>query len=120
MSLEFFSQQAWRWKCNMSEAQWDINTAPSLSNIREEVINIDFDNYCNNRMVQGYFRYGGLKNIDKVSSYIPALKQKLSLYEEKENIEYLFDIRNFAMLECVKQTRLGKTFKSIDDKDHYR
>lgn len=62
-----------------------------------------FDTLRKNRMVVSFHKYGPLKiNYgDKLISAISNLEERLRLYKETGNTEYLADVANFAMIEFM-------------------
>ena len=79
----------------------------------------DFENLQRHRLVQGFFRYGGLnahgkKSWDRVSDIIKRAK----LYSETHNLEYLVDIANLCMLEFEEGKHSDRHFSSQDDATH--
>jgi hypothetical protein len=72
-----------------------------------------------NRLVMGAFRYGLLKegsggNYDSISSAI----QRLKLYQQTGNQEYLVDAANLCLVEFKCGSHENAHFKAIDDGVH--
>lgn len=58
-----------------------------------------FIRYQKNRLLQGYFRYGGFKEKKPKWNRISAIERYYSRWEEYGNGEYLVDVANYCMLE---------------------
>lgn len=79
----------------------------------------EFIRYQKNRIIVGFCRYGFL-GTDKLG-FIGRLEQKLSLYKQTGNMEYLVDIANYAMLEFISPAN-SKAYwpESFDDENSKR
>lgn len=69
-----------------------------------------------NRMIQGYFRYGYYKEHHR--DLPQGIEDRLKLYRETKNKEYLLDIGNFAMIEFDHPFLEDTYFESVDDGVH--
>lgn len=62
----------------------------------------DFIEKMRGSMIQSYYKYGRVSdNYPAIGNAIEDLKQRLQLYEETGNIDYLVDVSNFAMIEAM-------------------
>ena len=95
-----------------------VEPAPSLDEIAKIQSCPDFEEYCKNRMIMGYFRYGSLTSQIGKAKYdnIGAINRRLALYNKDHNREHLVDIANLAMVEFA--THPNYPFKSVDDGEH--
>lgn len=68
------------------------------------------------RMVTSFYKYGLLTDAypDKVDA-IGSLSERLRMYAETGNTEYLIDVANFAMIEFMHPRREGAFFAGTDD-----
>ncbi len=69
-------------------------------------------------MIMGYFRYG--KASESTVNNLEAAKDRLKLYENTGNQEYLRDAANFIMQERHKPSIKYVYFKAVDDCEHAR
>lgn len=67
-----------------------------------------------NRVVQGFHRYNGWKNSRDNNSvdFVRCMRDRIKLYEETGNSEYLMDVSNFAMAEFMYPTVPGAFFEA--------
>jgi len=117
--IRFFLDNLWRWKCNINEVDLNPKRVPDPKTIAKLVWSEKFDKLAKDAMIMGYFRYGGLKDVEKYD-YVKAYQSNLTNYERTGKLEYLVDARNFIMLEFIKQEKLGNKIEFSDDKEHYR
>lgn len=101
--------------CHLSGVKYKglIYDAPSLPKIIIEVKTLSskfvISMLC--RLVMGTFRYGSILKPSRLDyDMIGRLKEKLKLYEDTHNLELLFDIANYCLLEF---------FKRKDDPDYH-
>jgi hypothetical protein len=77
----------------------------------------EFDTLRKDRMVVSYYKYGPLK-INYKGAYIESIKsleQRLKMYKDTGNTEFLCDIANFAMIEFMCPQHPLAHFKTLDD-----
>jgi hypothetical protein len=78
----------------------------------------EFDEIRKRRMVVSFYKYGpistnaGQRLVDEVAS----LKDRLQLYIDTGNLEYLADVANFAMIEFMYPQHESPKFIAADDK----
>lgn len=73
---------------------------------REEILREDFsENFINkmkNAIEMSYYKYGHAKRTyPELAKACSCVQQRLNLYFETHNTEYLVDVANFAMLEFM-------------------
>lgn len=112
MTLDFFLNNAWRWKVGMPEKEWLLDT----KNIEETEWNEQFIQYMKNRLIMGSLRYGrlnapGKPKYDRVASIIRRAK----LYEETGNQETLVDIANECLCEFTEPNHPNYHFEAADN-----
>lgn len=116
---KFYITNLWRDMVGKPELPWDTNPKKmSLEEIVKSNTSPEFNRLGDNRMVQGFFRYGKLGEqgmINRVGYIINKAKE----FRDTKNLECLVDIRNVAMAEYVeKKNEPGYHFESLDDKNH--
>jgi hypothetical protein len=129
---EFFMDNAWKWKCGLSEIDYDKRDKIDSGSIKsiEDLINLSIPDFlqktteivnklADHRMMQGTFRYGSKtrENIGKYD-YKEFLQRRLTLYKETNNMEYLVDLFNGIRLEWLEAENKSYHFQSIDDGEH--
>lgn len=73
-----------------------------------------------NRMVTSFYKYGSLKaNFDRKNPedncrILPCLEDRLKLYKETGNTEWLIDIANYAMMEFMYPQHPRAHFRATD------
>lgn len=77
-----------------------------------------FLEYMFNRLIIGRLRYGPKKPSAPAYDYAGSIADKIKLYEETGNTEYLVDIANYCMLEFRHGAHPNKHFSATDDADH--
>lgn len=80
----------------------------------------EFERLMRNRLMMGFFRFGGLyvnrpKGITEF--HIKYIQDKLDQYEKTKNIEMLVDIANLALVEFVTGDNPKRHFKAEDRKE---
>ena len=76
-----------------------------------------------NRMIASYYKYGPLalnvhrKNKEDNVDVIASLKERLRLYEQTGNTEWLVDVSNFAMIEFMYPQHPDAHFRATDSKE---
>jgi hypothetical protein len=89
----------------------------------QEILDTEYfpqvDTLCKNRMIVSFFKYGPVKkNYEKgMVKAVEEIQARLDLYKKTHNLEYLLDIRNFAMIEFKYPTYKDAHFTSTDNKD---
>jgi len=103
----------------MSETKTTIKDAPDIMVIFRCNWSHKFIEYMKNRMIQGYFRYGSMKeNEPGLLDCIGSIERRVELYKQTGNDEILVDIANIAMAEFVNGCHPKKHFESVDDGYH--
>lgn len=96
----------------------DIKMTTKLS--PQEIVDSEMDweflTEMSHGMLMGYFRYG--KASDSKINNLKEVYNRLKLYEETKNQEYLRDAANFIMQERRRPSLSGVYFKTIDDGHH--
>lgn len=83
----------------------------------------DFVQKMKNRMIASFYKYGPLaKNANRKDpetriDEIASLKERLELYEETGNTEWLVDAANFAMIEFMYPQHPNAHFRATDSKE---
>lgn len=65
-----------------------------------------------NRMSISFHKYGYIADAHSTCDHVASLKQRLALYEETGNTEWLADVANFAMCETMKKGQ--EAFRATD------
>jgi hypothetical protein len=77
----------------------------------------EFTQMMANRIMVGVFRHEA-DNPDNfgtpIQDYHKHLKQKLRMYEQTGNLEFLIDIANYAALEFYNSNHPNQHFKEVD------
>lgn len=96
-----------------------LNPVLSLSKLRKTEWSHRFERYQRNRLLMGAYRYGLFNDLQKVPyDRCRGISDRLKLYLDTGNKEYLVDIANLAMLEFEEGVRHTTYFKAQDDKGH--
>lgn len=71
---------------------------------REEIMKRDFSeefvNKMKNAIEMSHYKYGWMSNTyPELAQAVKCIQERLDLYNETHNTEYLVDIANFAMIE---------------------
>ena len=71
---------------------------------REEIMKRDFSeefvNKMRNAIEMSHYKYGWMSNTyPELAQAVKCIQERLDLYNETHNTEYLIDIANFAMIE---------------------
>lgn len=71
---------------------------------REEIMKRDFSeefvNKMRNAIEMSHYKYGWMSNTyPELAQAVKCIQERLDLYNETHNTEYLVDIANFAMIE---------------------
>lgn len=80
----------------------------------------EFVSYMRNRMIMGYYRYGSIRD-PKVPArdHVASMQERLQLYLDTGNQEYLVDVANICLVEFVRKcNRPDAFFRSVDDGVH--
>jgi hypothetical protein len=122
MTLDFFFQNAWRWKedlaynLNLTEKKFKIDTTGFEDNSWRE----EFERLRTNRLLMGQLRYG--RNDLKKSTfhdYTLPIEVYLKDYQETGNIEKLVDIANYCCLEFVHGKHPKRHFRSTEEEQFH-
>ena len=76
----------------------------------------EFEQFMRNRLIIGFFRYGGISK-NKYDN-IGYIRSKIKKYIKTGNLECLVDIANLAMVEYIVSEHPKKHFKAEDDITH--
>lgn len=84
--------------------------------ILETEFNPQFVKGMKDRMIVSYYKYGAIIDAfpEKVNA-LASLQQRLRLYAETGNTEYLMDVANFAMIEFTLPRHHQAHFEGTDD-----
>ena len=75
----------------------------------------EFDKLAKNRMIVSHYKYGWCsQTYPELAQAYKCIRERLDLYEKTGNMEYLVDIRNFAMIEFMHPAIEGAYFKAED------
>lgn len=115
--IQFFLDNLWRWKCNLPEKEWEIDTV----DIENHTWSYEFEMYQRNRLILGEMRYGRVlmpnrPQFDRVAGMNKYIKE----YQETGNLECLVDVANYCMLEFIEGNHPNKHFSATDDKYHVK
>lgn len=123
---EFFMDNAWKWKCNLPEIDYDKRDklAPKSQISEFDDLPEEFNEIlkaADNRMHQGKFRYGPIKrqnlsNYDTVKECIRRMQRYID--GDRQNLELVVDAFNMCRIEFYKGKLAGKTIQSVDDGEH--
>lgn len=86
---------------------------------REEILKRNFSEpfiqKMRNAIETSYYKYGVASlTYPELAQAYKCIKQRLKLYEETHNTEYLVDVVNFAMLNlCFQHSRIPSTLLQI-------
>ncbi|MBR3963866.1 MAG: hypothetical protein IKJ80_00475 [Clostridia bacterium] len=77
-----------------------------MSETREEILKRDFSeafiNKMRNAIETSHYKYGwASKTYPELAQAHKCIEQRLDMYRETHNTEYLVDVANFAMLEFL-------------------
>jgi hypothetical protein len=88
-----------------------------ISKILKTEYSLEFDTLRKKMMIMGFYRYGPVrKNIkDELEQTIPSLEKRIAEYKRTGNIEFLADVANFAMMECMYSQHPNAHYNSTDD-----
>lgn len=78
-------------------------------------MNVKFVQGMANRMAVSFHKYGPLSAgyPDRIDA-LASLRQRLNMYEETGNTEYLIDAANFAMIEFMHPAHIEAHFTATD------
>lgn len=76
----------------------------------------EFDKKSKNAMVMSYYKYGpvALNYPDNVDA-IKTLEERLQLFKDTGNLEYLIDVKNQAMIEYMRPRHPNAHYKPKDN-----
>lgn len=78
-----------------------------------------FEQLMRNRLIMGALRYGKLRAPGKRSyNRVASMMNRLRLYDETGNLEFLVDVANLCLCEFEESTHPKKHFHALDDKHH--
>lgn len=116
---DILKRNAWRWKCGLPDEEAPPQ-APSLKEIEKSQWNPKFEKLRKNRMIMGFFRYGGIRGNKKKYANIESAILRLKKYQETGNSEFLVDASNLCMIEFTQENHPKFHFNSVDDGIHTR
>jgi hypothetical protein len=113
-----FTTELWRDMCGLPPVEPEP-LVPSLAELQCTEWDPKFETLMRNRLLIGRFRYGPFwHNQDCKWDFVGSAQQKLELYEETGNTEYLVDCANLGMKEFAVGEHPDKHFSAQDDKNH--
>lgn len=115
---ELYLRNLWKWKCGFREDETKINYVKTIKEIKRIQLSKTFISLMENRMVQGYFRYGDVKKSKGKFNNVSSIIHRAKMYKKSGNDEILVDIANIAMCEFINGIHPNKHFKSEDDGYH--
>lgn len=87
----------------------------SLEEILKRDFSEDFVQKMRNRIAVSHYKYGWVKDTyPKLADAVACLGQRLDLYKETGNTEYLIDVANFAMIEFMHPRQDNAHFQGTD------
>lgn len=98
---------------------FEAGKVPGPDELRRTECDQETFDLADNRMVQGYFRYGSAngQGFDKYD-YIGEAHRRLDRYNVTRNRENLIDAINIIRLANVHAKKRGDPFESVDDGEH--
>lgn len=91
----------------------------SLDELLRTERSVEFRRMAQNRLIFGAFRYGRMGEKGKPQyDRLASIRQRLDLYDETHNQEFLVDCYNLLEMEYVEPTYDDAHFDSIDDGVH--
>ena len=98
----------------------DVESKPSLEELRQSEWSDPFEEYMRNRLIMGALRYGCINKSGK-SKYrrIDSIRQRLDLYDQTGNQEHLVDIANLCLLEFEEPNHDNAHWDSADEHDYH-
>lgn len=96
---QFYLMNLWRRRAGMREVA--LNATIDVEQEFEKIDRLlgDFVTLMRNRLRVGSFRYG--KKGMEISDFASYAKQKLQMYQDTKNAEFLVDVANLVLLESV-------------------
>lgn len=88
-----------------------------LDEILETEFSEDFVKKMKNRMMTSFYKYGPLEQNVGTVNEIRSLKERLELYNQTGNTEWLVDVANFAMIEFMYPKHKNAHFRATDSKE---
>jgi uncharacterized protein YjgD (DUF1641 family) len=85
-----------------------------IASVLKTEFNEDFIEKMKNRMVASFYKYGPVAKNAENTDEIKSLKDRLKLYEETGNTEWLVDVANFAMIEFTYPQHPKAHFRATD------
>ena len=92
---------------------------PPVEVLAVEEWSIKFEELMHNRMVQGAYRYGRLRESGGDLRRVRSAIKRLEEYLKTGNAELLVDAANLCMCEFEVPGHSGYHFNSVDDGDHH-
>lgn len=88
----------------------------SLKEILETEFSEDFVEKKKNRMLTSYYKYGKVKENYENGKFdaLACAKERMELYNETGNTEYLIDASNFLMIEYMYPQHENAHFEGTD------
>lgn len=92
---------------------------PSVDILREEEWSPLFEKLMRNRLLQGAYRYGRLRETGGDLRRVESAVKRLVKYLETGNAELLVDAANLCMCEFEVPGHPRHHFNTVDDGDHH-
>ena len=117
MTLQLFFENAWRWKCGISEIEF--HKVSSYEELKETEWSVIFENLMRNRLIMGAIRYGRIGTVGKPQyNRIESMISRLQKYSESGNKEYLIDVANLCLLEFIECNHPKQHFHAVEEQEH--
>jgi hypothetical protein len=117
MTLQYFIDNLWRWKCGLPDI--NLEFLPDLEVLRFTEWDEAFEQLMRNRLVMGAIRYGRMRAMGKPQyDRIKSIIKRLDVYNENGNKEILVDVANLCLLEFVECNHPNQHFHAIDENEH--
>ncbi|MES2598613.1 MAG: hypothetical protein V4662_24980 [Verrucomicrobiota bacterium] len=95
-----------------------IKPKHQLADLEKSEWSPEFEQLMRNRLLMGALRYGVLEQKRRFGNkwdLMGAVKEKVKLYEDSGNTEYLVDIANYVLLEFECGHHPTKHFAALDN-----
>lgn len=86
---------------------------------RDEILSRDFStafiNKMKNSIEMSHYKYGWMSNTyPELAQAYKCIEERLELYKQTHNTEYLIDVANFAMIEFMHPAFTDSAYKPTD------
>ena len=113
-----FLNSLWLDLCGIAEKKQRM--MPSLSVLREEEWDSEFEQAMRNRLIIGAFRYERLCEKKKGDyDFVENAILRLRLYQQDHKLEHLVDSANLSLLEFHVQRKEGVLLETIHEHLHH-